>query len=399
MEGKLKLIYILLITLAVIFLTGCEVDPSITEQALNSTHSPSRTIETSSISPTPTLTPIINPTPAIKPVNILLSDKLTLHNSGYLLSYLVSLEEYEAYRDLFISDPSLKAVQAVYSYLKDDFDFVFVINNEEKDVDVMGNGITFALRTYPETGLGSLNSFEDGLPYVKISSPLENETERLMTMIHFANKDAVRKGPVLHEMMHRWGNFVLPGPREFAMHWGFSNVGGQLGGFTDLEPFKEGTFHAFNRFRPDKCFSPNTPSATWDTRNTIPYAPLELYLMGLLRIDEIPSEIIVLEDGWFVDDAACIVSGVKHVYQTEDLLQPIRQPEPAFSQKRFKILTVVVTPTPLPEEEWDYYLQQLKWFEYEGDDGDPDLYNFWEATGGRASVEFGKITESLNSNE
>mgnify|MGYP006876579408 FL=1 len=315
------------------------------------------------------------------------------------MSYIVSLEEYEAYRDLMIPDPSLQTVQDVYSHFKDDFDFVFVINNEEKDLNVMGNGITFALRTYPETGLGSLKTFEDGLPYVKISSPLENETERLMTMIHFANKDAIRKGPALHEMMHRWGNFVLPGPREFTMHWGFSNVGGQLGGFTDLEPIKDGTYHAFNRFRPDKCFSPNTPSATWDTRNSIPYAPLELYLMGLLRIDEIPSEIIVLEDGWFVDDAACIVAGGKHVYQTEDLLQPIRQPGPAFSQKKFKILTVVVTPTPLSEEEWDYYLQQLKWFEYQDDDGDPDLYNFWEATGGRASVEFGELTESLKPNE
>lgn len=342
-----------------------------------------------------TKTPVAYTSPTSKPVNLELSDRLTLHKSGYLVSFLVSPQEYEAYRDLNAPDPGIQAVQEAYLYFKDDFDFVFVINNEDKDFTIMGNGITFALRTYPETGLGSLTTFEDGLPYVKISTPLEKETNRLMTMIHFAHKDAIQKGPVLHEMMHRWGNFVLPGPREFAMHWGFSDVGGQLGGFTNLEQAGDGTFHAYNRFRSDKCFSPNAPSGSWDTRNSIPYSTLELYLMGLISIEDIPSKITVLDNGKFVDEEACIVSGAKHVFKTEDLLGIVRQPGYTASQKSFKILTIVVTPTPLSENEWDHYIQQLEWFENQGDDNDAALYNFWEATGGRATVETGELTKSL----
>lgn len=383
---------IMLYCFCLIIMVACvPVPENISTQTYMATQVPNLLVSTK----TPTQTQVAVPVSTSIPVNLVLSDRITLHKSGYLVSYLVSPQEYEAYRDLNAPDPAIQAVQEAYAFFKDDFDFVFVINNEEKDFKIMGNGITFALRTYPEIGLGSLTTFEGGLPYVKVSTPLENETNRLMTMIHFAHRDAIQKGPVLHEMMHRWGNFVLPGPREYAMHWGFSDVGGQLGGFSDLEPTGDGTFHAFNRFRKDKCFSPNAPSGTWDTRNSIPYSPLELYLIGLIGIDEIPSEITILENGRFVDDAACIVSGVKQVYKTEALFRKVRQPGLADSQKTFKILTIVVTRQTLAENEWDHYIHQLEWFEFQGDDDDPSLYNFWEATGGRAMVELGKLPKSL----
>ena len=382
----------LLVPLFLLALTGCApalesapIPTSVSEEAAGSMVSSTRVTATS--------TPIATPT--CPPEDLALSGRLTLHKSGYAVSYLVSSDEFESYGDLMNSEAAVKAVEEAYTYFKDDFDFVFVINNAEKDFSMPGNGITFALRTYPESGLGSLSTFADGLPYVKLATPLEEETSRLMTMIHFAHRDAIRKGPALHEMMHRWGNFVLPGPREYAMHWGFSDVGGQLGGFTDLEMLDDGTFHAFNRYRQDACFSPNAPSAEWDTRNSVPYAPLELYLMGVLGADEVPPEIMVLENAWFVDDNQCIVAGTKHVYKTEDLLQPPRQPGIEDSQKTFKILTIVVTPNLLTEEEWEYIVEQLQWFELQGDDQDPSVYNFWEATGGRASVELGNLAQSI----
>ncbi len=394
MDGKMhEWNHLIALIVAGIILVSCRSVPSTTPQFLD----PTMTTELADNPVSPTQTPTTVPTPANEPVNVVLSDQLTLHKSGYLLSYLVDSQDYEMYRDLMDAEPSVRIVQDVYAFIQDDFDFVFLINHEKKDFEVIGNGITFALRTYPEIGLGSLSSFPDGLPYLKISTPLESETERLMTMIHYAHKDAIRNGPALHEMMHRWGNFILPVPSRYTMHWGFSNIGGQLGGFTDLEELGNGTFHATHQFRQDHCFSPNSPSDAWDNRNSIPYAPFELYMMGLIGIDEVPSEFLVLDNGMFVDESACIVSGVKHIYQTQDLLQPLRQPTLADSQKAFKILTIVVTTTPLTENDWNHYLQQLLWFEHQGDDGDPLLYNFWEATGGRATVEIGNLTQSLKS--
>ena len=371
-----------------VFLTACSVAVKATPNSIiqdNPTERPN------TVAPTPAVT--VTPTSA--PVDMVLSDRLTVHKSGYAISYLVSDEEFESFGDLMNSEAAVEAVEEAYRFFEDDFDFVFVINNTEKDFSKPGNGITFALRTYPESGLGLLTTFPDGLPYVKLDTPLEEETSRLMTMIHFAHKEAIRKGPALHEMMHRWGNFVLPGPREYAMHWGFSDVGGQLGGFTDLELLEDGTFHGFNRYRQDACFSPNTPSAEWDTRNSIPYAPLELYLMGLIGIEEVPPQITVLENAWFVDDANCVVAGTKKVYETAEILQSARVPGVEDAQKHFKILTLVVTPAPLTEEEWDAVVQQLLWFEMQADDNDSSVYNFYEATGGRGSVELGGLAGSL----
>ena len=54
----------------------------------------------------------------------------------------------------------------------------------------------------------------------------------LKATIHMPYRTAILRGPMLHEFLHDWANFVVPTSR--GSHWGFSSAHGQLGGF-DLE--------------------------------------------------------------------------------------------------------------------------------------------------------------------
>ena len=68
----------------------------------------------------------------------------------------------------------------------------------------------------------------------------------------------------------------------------------------------------------------------------------------------------------------------------EDLLGE-RVPSIGSSQKDFKLLVVVITDTPLSDDEWNKVDATAEWFSKKGDDG-TYLYNFWEATNGVGSI-------------
>ena len=63
-----------------------------------------------------------------------------------------------------------------------------------------------------------------------------------------------------------------------------------------------------------------------------------------------------------------------------------RVPNSKNSQKNFKILAVVITDTPLSDEEWNKVDATAEWFSKKGED-ESSLYNFWEATNGIGSID------------
>jgi hypothetical protein len=126
--------------------------------------------------------------------------------------------------------------------------------------------------------------------------------------------NAGRFGPFAHEMLHYWGirfnqrfGFGVGLEEDFGAHWGFAGVHGQLGGFDpttlrcetpadaqppDCEPLPDGRVrHRIGAFYPNA----NGPN--------IDLAPSELYLMGLLPLAEVPSEIPVLVQARSVPDS------------------------------------------------------------------------------------------------
>lgn len=99
-------------------------------------------------------------------------------------------------------------------------------------------------------------------------------------------------GPTLHEVAHHWAVNLSS---EFGFsggHWGYAGVAGQLGGFDPESLFCQTPEGARPPCEPD-----DDGSTTYLVDNfglvanggdSVPYAPLELYLMGLVPPEEVP---------------------------------------------------------------------------------------------------------------
>ena len=120
--------------------------------------------------------------------------------------------------------------------------------------------------------------------------------------------------PVSHELLHYYAQdldrsfgFGESAERHWGPHWGYSDVEGQLGGF-DRDTLE--------CVQPDGAAAPGSceAEASGRTRYRVaafapqaggsrPYAPLELYLMGLLPLSMVPDTILMLQDAEQVADS------------------------------------------------------------------------------------------------
>ena len=78
--------------------------------------------------------------------------------------------------------------------------------------------------------------------------------------------------------MHLWKSDLEVIPSTEHRHWGFSSVGGQLGGFQldELRSLGDGKYSAGN-FAPQRALK------------SVPYSPLEMYLAGFIPSSKVPD--------------------------------------------------------------------------------------------------------------
>ncbi|MEE4331121.1 MAG: choice-of-anchor X domain-containing protein, partial [Wenzhouxiangella sp.] len=182
--------------------------------------------------------------------------------------------------------------------------------------------------------------------------------------------------PLLHETMHRWGNYLNP-PFRGCCHWLYSSVDGQLGGF---EP---GTL-VDNQ---DGTYSVQGLATLGYSDDTLPYAPLELYLAGLLSIDSVPAIDIAVNAqpagafGTFTADEILQIDG-------DDLIDQFgpRTPDFASSQKNFKGAFVGISSEPLNQATMTFLDRLSQGFSGTAF-GCSTTLDFNEATGGVGSME------------
>ena len=256
------------------------------------------------------------------------------------------------------------------------------------------------------------------LPYAAILSGVSNQIEgigkslgtdqsfgsnsKLKAISHFGYIDGIKHGPSLHELSHIWSNHILKtkitgcSPSDFkcdslidvsgGAHWNISNVTGHAGfyyGIKSLNCEKD----TFKRV-PIDCTPPGVDyTVTRCGGNMWAYAPLELYLMGLISKDKVPD--IETYSGFEKTD----IQGefkIKNITHStiEDIIKEFGERKPSFedSQKEFRILTILITTRNPTNDEWTALRDQMQWLTHEGTDDNPILFNFWEATGGRASL-------------
>ena len=268
-----------------------------------------------------------------------------------------------------------------YENFRDEFDFLMVISNVELFDDLS--------RRYSGGYLGVSNDVE-GIGIDKFHNDEWGSDGRLQGVLHFPWKGGLGGGPVLHELMHRWGNRVV----EPYPHWWFSSVNGQLGGFgvDTLVDLGGGRYTAW-------FFGPGGRSGDGD-----PYSVLELYLAGLAPAEEVPDWIVGVDAGWsfgpdgrveeYEDRGHVFTVGEFKTYSIDDIIATHGPRAPGFSasQKEFRAAAILLVDedhpaTPKVVEEISH---QVSRFSHRGDDEEWE-YNFYEATRGRGTMLMGDL--------
>jgi hypothetical protein len=314
----------------------------------------------------------------------------------------------------------------IYRCFRDSFDFVFLVQQSALRADGSPGFDQFNLkRAYLQEAMGSASALQSVSVFPRLS--------------HIAF------GATLHELAHTWANYSVPawgwkarceagadnnsavelltvGDQDGADdrgHWGISDVHGQLGGFDARGggiTVKNGVFTA------EQPFSYNSADA-----NTQPYAPLELFLMGLARDDEVPVATVYqprpgtlryrCDEGRLSFEIQDVqrydAARIRARMAAQHLELPAWQPVGA-GPRRYRLLPLVVWPKDrvLPRAALDEVLAQLGWFTHHdarrpwegqlttrsgrvmsGQDMRDNLFNFFQATRGRAYIEVPDLLE------
>ena len=277
---------------------------------------------------------------------------------------------------------SYEDVARFYAHFEDAFDFLMLIPAErDRSVRFYGAYYSFANDTQ---GIGA--------PGASRPTALASAS-RLQGLIYFPRpKLSIESGPALHEVMHRWANYIV----RPTSHWRFTSAYGQLGGFRAerLVDLGAGRYTA-GRF-----------GLVANGGNGVPYSPIELYLAGLLPPDEVPDLLVAEDAEYLYENGRPVYSEAGHPIFTasriaqrsvEDIVAEhgIRMPNHTRSQRAFRAAAILLIDqaTPAYASRLDELSEEVAWFANAGDDGNDGLYNFHEATGGRATMAMGGLSE------
>ncbi|MEN9381138.1 MAG: hypothetical protein RI940_19 [Bacteroidota bacterium] len=341
-----------------------------------------------------------NPT---TPTTITTKYPLVLSPNNLLVSIQVPSTTFsfanQSYYGIFSSVDSVKVFSdIIYQRFKDNFDFIFIITNNATHLSNQPYGVNF----------GVSNSVK-GTGAAIFQNEWGSTSAKLKSFMFLPYKDAITNGPTLHEICHNWANFTPKGifktidanqaslPEIDALdgHWGVASTNGQLGGF-DLATLKTLTdvpnhYHA-------QAGSNSSFGLFANGGNSIAYSPIELYMMGLASKSEVPD--ITVFSGITVDGNDFFNNGnfFATTKKTLSLDQIITQsgigervPDYQSSQKEFRAIVVVVSPTALTSAEWTSYEKSITDFFKKSND-ETSLFNFYEATKGRGWIK----TDQLN---
>ncbi|MDC1119549.1 leucine-rich repeat domain-containing protein [Gammaproteobacteria bacterium] len=229
---------------------------------------------------------------------------------------------------------------------------------------------------------------------------------KLKTVNWYPHLNGITRGPSLHELMHTWGNklgfldeyrgvpeIVCPG------HWGWSNIGGQLGGWKphSLEKLSDGSYQA--KGTNTRTSNEYHFGGLAQGDNQAPYGDFELYMMGLIGPDEVKHDIKIAQDfTWKDKDKGIFEASTINVITMNELINNtgMRASSHLESQKNFRAMYVVISEVPLKLNEWAYIDKEIYDFQLQGDDGNKN-YNFWEATQGKGTITFDQVDTFLTS--
>lgn len=324
-----------------------------------------------------------------------LGDNVYLHQSDTAVEFRVTQGEF----DFWNSDKGdiNKLSTIVSKKFRDDYDFtIVVLNNTEMPKSSNYAGLFTSIKSDIKGIGGGIYDF----------STSYGTGKSLKGIVTLPAIDFIKNGPLLHELAHYNAAYILPtynigkdGKQiNHYDHWGYSDAGGQLGGFKPEFVTSKLDGEA-NKYQAGYQNKEDGFGVTANGRNKIPYSKIELYLLGLIPKNEVPPIKVYSGLSLPIGETRKGVFYAKEVktYTIDDIIaiNGERLPSVKDSQKQFKILTVVVSNRPVNPKEWETVNADIEWFTKQSNDGDDNLYNFWEATGGRATIKMDGLKSSL----
>ena len=287
-----------------------------------------------------------------------------------------------------------------------DVDVIFLVMNQSR-----GEFLERSTRDVISNFTASQRIFESGIGTLPRSLLTTVGPPGMRSYSFFGVREGLTAGPSLHELAHAWCAY-LDGPPSLALqidaepasHWGFTSVGGVLGGWDaqSLEDLGAGQYRVCGP-------SPlETFASQGYANNAIPYAPLELYLMGLIAPEEVPDIEVAINPLITTREGSCatfLADEIERVTINEIILaNGARNPASQDAQKHFVLALVIISPERLTRSEWQFYEDAIVCTESTApcgeaitginDAGEFSQFvplTFFEATGGRASLRFATL--------
>ena len=309
--------------------------------------------------------------------------RLTIDPRGRVCALEISPAEFAPFDNFFESSSNVRVMTSrLLEHFDDEFDFIFLVDNVDEGG---GGGRHFPVRNSIQ-GTGKSN-FD--------STDYYGSDGQLQSAIHLTNPNTLRGGPSLHEIAHRWAN-RLDSIYNSGGHWGYSSVGGQLGGWAPgtLVDLGGGQYDAGG-------YNGKTSFGTFaNGGNSLPYAPLELYLMGLIPANEVADLQVARGASWVTQSQGIFSATSIDTVTINDIIadEGARIPDLHASQKNFRGLVVLLTTDPVTPERWDQMNIDAASFSLAGDNGS-SIFNFWEATGGRATLQLDGLLDALQASK
>ena len=321
-----------------------------------------------------------------------LGENLSMHPKGIALQY-TGVKNFMDFYDVKYDEAIGKEI---YSKFEDAFDFIFFLYNTSGEEFAYG-GFSYAINR----DISGLDKEYTDIAY-RFGNPKKLKSISHLTLVN----SIFSAGPFLHELAHYGGAAYIgqeyvttAGSYETPSHWGTSDINGVLGGF-DYKTLKRNVDG-----NPKKYHATSSRAQAWgfdgfsQELSSGYYAPMELYLMGLLPADEVPDmhvfKGVSVENNTFGDGTFYAESEV--TYTIEDFIARYgeRVPDYQSSQRDFQALVVVVTDDPVSDENWALIESDILKQEKQGPVNDKEQTNFWEATGGRATITLSGIDKFL----
>ena len=276
-----------------------------------------------------------------------------------------------------------------YEHFNDEFDFLIFVHNMARGTQECDGGYYSSVKNDVE-GIGQSIYFDGNW----------GSSEKLQGVIQFfgyfdfSSGDScpgcsdIRNGTLLHEIMHRWGNFIVPITSEpFDPHWRFISSGGYLDGYDISNMIDHG----------DGKYS-------HEHRSSSQYSPIELYLAGFIPPEDVPDFQIAEDGKWLLDETGWpleddngyrlfTASGFK-TYTIEDIVTEYgpRVPDHSQAQKDFRaaVILLVSEDYPATRKRLERLSDDVSWISYVGETNTVwrgyTYSNFYEATGGRGTI-------------